>query len=209
MYHLKTPQQLKWTDLESIEQPGFASALVDHESSSNRSSIANLEGRDSKQVREQLDNLSLFLVNSRRPTRPIITELNATEKTASDPFYKEYSVAHSLNSGQKSTFKTIVDRIRVPETAVPGYQAPVHLSRQKSSSAPTQRPTRQTNQSDAWIGIKIRDDQGNPLPEINYLIKDADGNEHTGTTDAQGMARIMGINAGKCEISLPDVDDWR
>ena len=58
------------------------------------------------------------------------------------------------------------------------------------------------------IEIQLVDEDGEPVPDTAYWIKDSEGNEYEGTTDGEGKARLDEIPKGNCEISFPDTDSW-
>ena len=66
-------------------------------------------------------------------------------------------------------------------------------------------------ESDAWIAIELVDQDGNPVPDVAYLIECPDGHVRRGTTDASGMAREAGLDHGNCKVSFPDLHgpDWK
>jgi hypothetical protein len=62
-----------------------------------------------------------------------------------------------------------------------------------------------------WIEIELLDNEDKPVPNERYLIKVPGGTTETGTLDANGRARITGLDPGMCDISFPDIDlrEWR
>ncbi|MFL0799396.1 MAG: hypothetical protein K6L80_03015 [Agarilytica sp.] len=59
-----------------------------------------------------------------------------------------------------------------------------------------------------WIELKLLYDDDEPIANEKYWIRDKDGNEYTGTTDEQGMARVKDVTDGYCEIKFPELDGW-
>ena len=57
-----------------------------------------------------------------------------------------------------------------------------------------------------WIEILVQDKEGNPVAGQDYEIRLPNGAPATGTTDARGIARIEGIDAGNCRIKFPSLD---
>ncbi len=61
-----------------------------------------------------------------------------------------------------------------------------------------------------WIEIELKDDQGNTIPNERYRIKLPDGSTQEGNLDANGRARVDGIDPGTAQVSFPDIDvnEW-
>jgi type VI secretion system secreted protein VgrG len=61
-----------------------------------------------------------------------------------------------------------------------------------------------------WIEFRIVDDAGLPAAGERYRIRLPDGSVAEGRTGATGVIRLAGIDAGDCEITLPDQnqDSW-
>jgi uncharacterized protein involved in type VI secretion and phage assembly len=62
-----------------------------------------------------------------------------------------------------------------------------------------------------WISIDLKDDLGNAIPNEKYRIKLPDGSIQEGNLDANGRARVDGIDPGTAQICFPDrdADDWQ
>ena len=77
-----------------------------------------------------------------------------------------------------------------------------------ASSGPPAPPQRKTPIEDpkTWVGIELVDDVGRAVAGQRYIVKVPEGVVNEGTLDAQGRARISGIDPGVCEISFPDID---
>lgn len=60
--------------------------------------------------------------------------------------------------------------------------------------------------SKTWVEIVLKDDKGVAIAGEEYWICDAEGNEHTGTTDSAGKARVDGIISGSCQVAFPKID---
>jgi len=75
-----------------------------------------------------------------------------------------------------------------------------------TSDAPT--PPRQKDIEDpkTWVGIELVDDVGRSVAGQRYSVKVPEGVVYEGRLDAQGRARITGIDPGVCDISFPDID---
>ncbi len=59
-----------------------------------------------------------------------------------------------------------------------------------------------------WIEIKLMYEDDEPIANQDYWIKDSDGNEYTGTTDDEGMAKVQDVTDGYCDIKFPELDGW-
>jgi len=58
-----------------------------------------------------------------------------------------------------------------------------------------------------FIEIEVIDQDGALLPGVSYEIMLTNGQLRRGTTDARGLARIDGIPAGECWVTLPEWDE--
>jgi hypothetical protein len=61
-----------------------------------------------------------------------------------------------------------------------------------------------------WIEIELVDSKGKPVPNERYRIQAPDGQFHAGQLDANGRARVSGIDPGECSVCFPDLDknEW-
>ena len=57
-----------------------------------------------------------------------------------------------------------------------------------------------------WIGIQLKDNQGNPVPNEAYEIQLPDGRKVQGNLDSQGEAGVSDIDPGNCQIRFPNLD---
>ena len=57
-----------------------------------------------------------------------------------------------------------------------------------------------------FIEIELVDDSGTPVADELYLVELPDGSQVTGRTDANGHARVEGIDPGTAKVSFPDLD---
>jgi hypothetical protein len=63
-----------------------------------------------------------------------------------------------------------------------------------------------------WVEIELRDDDGNPVPNEEYLVTLPDGDEVRGYLDDNGWARFAPLDsAGQCKVSFPNIDSkaWK
>jgi hypothetical protein len=79
------------------------------------------------------------------------------------------------------------------------------------AAAPLPPPRKRAGAS--WIEITLRDDHDPPRPMAyrRYRIETTDGLVREGRLDANGRARVEGIDPGNCEITFPEFDgsDWK
>lgn len=70
---------------------------------------------------------------------------------------------------------------------------------------------REQEQEDSWVEIELVDDDGNPVPQERYEVTLPNGHKIYGNLDDQGLARILGIQPGQCDINFPRLDreGWR
>jgi hypothetical protein len=66
-------------------------------------------------------------------------------------------------------------------------------------------------QKKSWIEIRLVDPDNNPIPGEAYRVELPDGSSVEGDLDANGFARIEGIDPGTCRVSFPNRDgrDWK
>ncbi len=57
-----------------------------------------------------------------------------------------------------------------------------------------------------FIEIELVDDQGEPVSGELYFVELPDGSSKSGRTNAQGYARIDGVDPGTAKVSFPDRD---
>ena len=62
-----------------------------------------------------------------------------------------------------------------------------------------------------WIEVELLDDLGEVVPNERYRLRLPDGSIREGRLDANGRARVDGIDPGTAQVCFPDIDanDWR
>ena len=61
-----------------------------------------------------------------------------------------------------------------------------------------------------WIGIRMVDSDGQPVPGLVYRIELPDGTVEKGKLDSKGSARVTEIDPGMCDITFPELagQEW-
>jgi hypothetical protein len=57
-----------------------------------------------------------------------------------------------------------------------------------------------------FIELELKDEEGKPVPDAAYFVELPDGSTKSGRTDANGYARIDGVDPGTAKISFPEFD---
>lgn len=62
----------------------------------------------------------------------------------------------------------------------------------------------------SWVGIELKDEDGNPVPGERYRVTTSDGQVIEGNLDVNGQAKVRGIEEGNCKVTFPyrDGEDW-
>ncbi len=76
---------------------------------------------------------------------------------------------------------------------------------QDEEAAKQEKPA-QEPEEEHWIEIELLDDEGKPLAGEAYFVQLPDGSSINGRTDAQGRARVEGVDPGTAKVSFPDLD---
>lgn len=73
--------------------------------------------------------------------------------------------------------------------------------------APIHDEDETTEEQTHWIGVRLFDDNGQPLAGERYLITMPDGTHVAkGKTNKNGEVEVRGIDPGSCSITFPDLD---
>ncbi|MCC6360722.1 MAG: type VI secretion system tip protein VgrG [Phycisphaerales bacterium] len=73
--------------------------------------------------------------------------------------------------------------------------------------APVHDEDESTEEQTHWIGVRLYDDNGEPLAGERYLITLPDGTKVAkGKTNKNGEVEVRGIDPGSCTITFPDLD---
>lgn len=77
---------------------------------------------------------------------------------------------------------------------------------QDEEAAQEQRQQAAQTEETHFIELELLDDAGKPVGDEAYFVELPDGSTKSGRTDAQGRARIEGVDPGTAKISFPDLD---
>ncbi|MEW6762392.1 MAG: PAAR domain-containing protein [Pseudomonadota bacterium] len=56
-----------------------------------------------------------------------------------------------------------------------------------------------------WVEFTLTDGDNAPIPHQPYVMTTPNGEQHQGTLDAQGHARVSPVKAGMCTVHFPDL----
>jgi len=59
---------------------------------------------------------------------------------------------------------------------------------------------------EGWIEIAFVDGGGEPVADVAFDLRLADGKSQSGKTNKGGSARLEGITPGECKVSFPNID---
>jgi hypothetical protein len=62
-----------------------------------------------------------------------------------------------------------------------------------------------TRRDSTWIDIELLDPDGKPVPNRKVRLTFSDGRVVEGTTDAEGLFGLDGIDPGDCELAALDL----
>ena len=95
--------------------------------------------------------------------------------------------------------------VRAPRT-IRSWGEPGQDEEKAAEKAPVAPKTELT-----WIEIELVDERGRPVPNERYSIELPDGAVRNGSLDAQGLARLDGIQPGTCKVTFPRLDgrEWK
>ncbi|WP_394838681.1 hypothetical protein LVJ94_17460 [Pendulispora rubella] len=60
--------------------------------------------------------------------------------------------------------------------------------------------------TEEWIGIRVVDQEGRPMPGVKYRLKLPSGSVIEGEVGADGKVHLDGLSAGQCSIELHELD---
>jgi hypothetical protein len=103
-------------------------------------------------------------------------------------------LARELASGRVTLF----EQPPLPIAAIHGDEA--------ASELPAAREPRRPVVERTWITIELVGEDDQPIPGARYRIELPDGSAQEGRLDSKGLARLRGIEPGKCVVTFPDLD---
>jgi len=112
------------------------------------------------------------------------------------------SCADSYPAFLRGTFQQAAAPAAAPADGAAGKTTPL----QDEEAARQQKPPAPAAADSHFIAIELLDDGGRPVAGERYFVELPDGSTISGRTDAQGRARIEGIDPGTAKVSFPDLD---
>ena len=58
-----------------------------------------------------------------------------------------------------------------------------------------------------WVTVRLKDQDGNPVPNERYKIVLPDGSVQEGNLNAKGEVSFFEIDPGQCQITFPDLHE--
>jgi hypothetical protein len=58
----------------------------------------------------------------------------------------------------------------------------------------------------SWIGVELKDADGDPVPGVRFQVRNAQGAVAGGTTGPDGKGKVEGIAEGQYDITFPELD---
>ncbi len=111
----------------------------------------------------------------------------------------------------KSGKAASADAPDVPEEAEdavvadPGEQGKIEATKKQEEQSKSES-SEEEDEETHWIGIELKDDDGNPMPDEEYRVKLPDGKILSGWLDEEGKAKVEGIpKGGQVEVSFPRI----
>jgi hypothetical protein len=95
-----------------------------------------------------------------------------------------------------------------PDLGIPPAP-PVEVTPREAERAAREGRTEPVVEEKTWLEIELVDEEGNPIPGEQYAVTLPDGAIRVGRLDAEGRARLAGLDPGTCKVSFPDLDARR
>jgi type VI secretion system secreted protein VgrG len=119
----------------------------------------------------------------------------------------EAEIADNADPGSKAPSYKHQRQQQTPMQALK-FNSPSHKPNASQSNSSQSGSSAEDNEKKkTWIEIKLVDQDGNPVPGEEYIVKLPDGQTvATGTLDENGFARVDNIDPGNCEVIFPNLD---
>lgn len=88
------------------------------------------------------------------------------------------------------------------QTKAPAFKP--HKAKQSSEDS---KEKKEQEKETAFVGIKLTDEEGNPVVGEQYEVELPDGSVSKGTLDGEGTAKIEGFEVGQCKVRFPKLED--
>jgi len=84
-------------------------------------------------------------------------------------------------------------------------------STEVKSTGPPETPEETSAEETHWIGIELKDEEGNPIPNEPFMLRFPDGTIYEGNLDDEGKFILKGLAPGDYEVCFPEIDkdQWR
>jgi hypothetical protein len=92
-----------------------------------------------------------------------------------------------------------------PEGLVLLRRMPAQVSAPRAENPITPSAFRKLK-DEGWIEIVFVDAGGEPVADVDFDLRLADGQNQSGKTNKKGSARFEGITAGECKVSFPRIE---
>ncbi|MCP3163442.1 carboxypeptidase-like regulatory domain-containing protein [Myxococcus qinghaiensis] len=150
---------------------------------------------------------------------PEVFVTSALERWLSTPSARTlYGIYESLGGGSPFGL-TGLERTRYEERLKQrlsdafsrGELVALEVARPRSVPAPwTPQPENQDEEAVVeemtWLAIELKDEAGKPVRNARYVVSLPDGSTREGTLNANGYARVEGVNPGECQVTFPELD---
>lgn len=205
---LREAEFLSYADLKGIEKPEFAINVVKRHSRALYNDIFNIEyyrdrrpnpfmATEFSELIQRLEAGSIWLINNGPASDPAIANIEEKLDEHTSILTLKVTVSEKLNLRQYNSLEYATRRM-TPLMGV-NNEPPVT----PVEYTPIAKPTKK---KDRWIGVQLLDDYGDPIPNVDVIITDYEGQTHNATLDSQGMCRVDNIVNGACEIEVVDVE---
>ncbi|WP_437578492.1 hypothetical protein [Sorangium sp. So ce887] len=97
-------------------------------------------------------------------------------------------------------------RVRLREAPLPGLPSYGGDEASVEDQAPGDATPRAPRTELTWIEIRLIGEDDQPIPRERYRVELPDGSVREGSLDAEGRARLDGIEAGACLVTFPALD---